>query len=209
MRESKLRKIIFLIVALIGLSGILLGLYWNLNGNENYGQISLGFGGGLLAWLLTFLIVNWIDTSRGSHYRNTEEILDVVKEKYLSLKDKERSKLDSSYYESHYALADEVRISGIATKSFVEYLVEGLSEEKLPPSHLLQVMQDRPVTVKVLLMDPGSDVVKMENRRDDPTHGQEHTKVICRVLGHWKAIFEKLSELQLDPNSEIIVRLNC
>ncbi len=149
----------------------------------NLGEISIGIGAGLVAWLITYLLVSWLDQdtkkqlkecleeiseTRKSieahdeefrpHKQDTTTILNVVQRRYLSLVNKTRGELTLDYY---FKNACEVRISGIA----LMFLIRSLTEQENHP--LLEVLlNERDVEVKVLIAHPNSEFVQIRDMKE-------------------------------------------
>ncbi len=207
-RQNRVRQIIVFAVVLMAWS---IGAMAFLFGKDvNWSQVLLGVTGGLIVWICTYLVTNWIDPSSGVHYKTTTEIYDVVTRQYLSLVDKRRDAKDSKFYSQFYGSARTIKISGIANQAFIEYILskEGRTEEG--SVHLLQLMAKKPISVEVLLMDPTCDIIKRMDEREPPGRKGVHFKNILKVLGGINSLYEeaKRGQIELASGSKLDVRLS-
>lgn len=207
-RQSRIRQIIVFAVVLIAWS---VGIMSFLFGKQvNWSQIFMGITGGFIVWICTYIVTNWIDPSAGVHYKTTTEIYDVVTRQYLSLVDKRRDAKNSTFYSQFYGSARTIKISGLANKSFFEYILSKEYRDKKSGGHLLQLMANKPISVEVLLMDPACDIINGMDEREPPGRNHVHFNNILEVLGMIKTLHKEATEgkLRLAPGSKLDVRLS-
>jgi hypothetical protein len=207
-RQSRIRQIIVFVIVLmawgVGVLSILFG------SQVNWSQVFLGVTGGLIVWIFTYSVTNWIDPSSGVHYKTTTEIYDVVTRQYLSLVDKRRDAKDSKFYSQFYGSARTIKLSGIANQAFIEYILSKERRAKEGGGHLLQLMAKKPISVEVLLMDPTCDIISKMDEREPPGRKHVHFNNVVRILGMIEALYKEATEgnLRLAAGSKLDVRLS-
>lgn len=207
-RHSRIRQVIVFVAVLLAWS---VGVLSFVVGKQvNWSQLFLGVSGGLMVWIFTYLITNWIDPSSGIHYKTTTDIYDVLVRQFLTLVDKRRHARDSKFYSQFYGAARTIKLSGIANQAFIDYLISSEKRAKEGGNHLLKIMEKKPISVEVLLMDPTCDIINRMDEREPPGRKRIHFNNIINVLKMIAILFEeaKQGKLNLATGSKLDVRLS-
>lgn len=207
-KKGKSRSIIavfvFMVSVCVGLIGIVIRLVFK---DAVWSQVMLGISGGLGAWVLTYLVVHWIDESTEAHYATTSNIWEKVRswtDRHIS----KRGEIPQYFYSECYLWADQIRISGYANKGFFRYLTSDEWTAKEGAEHLLAKMRSKGVSVKVVVMDPFSKTIEIEDTRDCPANRKRHAQTIRGTLALVKRLYEEGQHKAFHTNSEIDIRVS-
>jgi hypothetical protein len=155
------------------------------------------------AKLLENKLQEWLDISFNGHDQKVTTIYNVVTGEYLSLKNRDRSKITSKHYEEYYQNANELKISGIALKGFSNYLIDKNSQ--VNPKHIFNHIKTRPINVKLLFVHPHAPLVK-QREKDGDVEGD-----IMKTINNFEQLYTKIKESNISCIGSLEVKLttNC
>ncbi len=155
---------VFIVVIIYGI--VLTGLFMKhaLSLPNDLSTIFISLGTGLIAWLITNTFSQLINKEEKKrevlpHYNKTDNILEIVKEKYMVLKMRKRNELDYNFFKDYFNNAKEVKIMGIANKKLLFFLSTN-------DDHVLieSICHKRNIHVEILITDPESQHVDFRNQ---------------------------------------------
>lgn len=158
-------------------------------------NIFYGVGASLLSWLFVYIVAINLDRDVIEHHDTTKEILNVVKEKYISLISVERASLNDDDYEKWYEEGHRINISGIALNKLSTYLTSNRGQ------YLINLIQDQEKTVRILFLHPDSPMVSIRQDIDHKILGDiEYTR--ASFINLYKSLLKRGK-----PNGSLCVKM--
>ena len=172
----------------------------------NPAQLFMGMSGGLVVWIFTYWVTNWIGSSSyealsdrehyettnkiyeavsddSKHHKITTNIYNVISKEYLSLVDERRKSKSSDFFSQYYESANKIKISGLANRAFITYLFEDNCRSHSGDRHLLKLMEKRPIKVEVLMYDPMCEIVGEMDSREPIGSENQNFNNMTETLG--------------------------
>jgi hypothetical protein len=118
-----------------------------------------------------------------------------------------RRLVSDEFYEPYYQNAHSIQVSGVALTGLINYICRA-HEDNLPKTHLIQVVKEKPVTVRLLLMDPKSKFV--EDRRESERNPGLPKDIYdnIRLLGDFKEHLDSLRPADRAIEGRLEIRMS-
>lgn len=221
--------IVATIIYIIVLAILILARYINVD------KIFISIGAGLVAGLITYLFVHWLDEGTreqvvkclqeirklkettaahdnqfGPHGYVTTTIPNVLQEKYLLLVKQSRRDLNSQYYSDLYTDTCRARVSGIALIRFIESLKPPSNSKKNHPLvEALTTENPDGVVVEALMAHPKSQFVQIRDKTERKLTGRSNpcSKDIHDIIKTLEGLATKYADTKLPPGNRLQIRL--